>query len=325
MLENNNLRILRIPLWEANYMELIEKIFNEEFYNTKINLVKEGIFPITKDKDNNDITISTDTGFLRSGTLQGEGKFTGTPSLFIRTSGCNLRCVWKEKNISVKCDTPYSSFEPESNILTIDEIRKIIISNIGNISHVVISGGEPLLQKNGIENLILLLKSYAITITIETNGTIFNDIVARYSDLLSISPKLSTAAPTEDKLSTEFNQTLLSRHERDRYQIDVIQKYIDSCYNYTKKSGINYDSRITYKDFQLKFVISTPEDVQEIKEQYITKLSGVKLNDIVLMPEGTTSEEIIEKSKWVADLCVKNGFRFSTRLHILLFGNKRGV
>ena len=67
--------------------------------------------------------------------LQGEGRLAGTPSVFIRTSGCNLRCVW--------CDTPYTSWRPEGPSWPIDRILRAVEKH--PTRHVVITGGEPLL------------------------------------------------------------------------------------------------------------------------------------------------------------------------------------
>ena len=163
----------------------------------KLNLVQGGIFPI-KGNLNED-----STGFKYSGTFQGEGKLTGTPCLFIRTSTCNLRCAWKglDGNGSL-CDTPYSSHNAETNHMEIDEIIDIVIENTvpQYINHVVISGGEPTMQSEALLELLKRLKNLNYHITIETNATRFNDEFCKYIDLVSMSPKLSSSTPWVENL-----------------------------------------------------------------------------------------------------------------------------
>ncbi|KKN02146.1 hypothetical protein LCGC14_1120730, partial [marine sediment metagenome] len=105
-------------------------------------------------------------------TIQGEGKYVGVPSYFIRTTGCNLRCAWKNPDNSItKCDTPYSSFSPEAgqelNINeTLSKLEKTAINDI------VITGGEPMLQKD-IVQMVNIFGDAGYFITVETNGTIY--------------------------------------------------------------------------------------------------------------------------------------------------------
>lgn len=277
----------------------------------KINLVKNGIFPITKDINGNQIKDSLDTGLSIAGTVQGEGKLLGTPCLFIRTSGCNLRCSWigADGNGS-PCDTPYSSHHPEKNMMSIDDIITIVQHNIGNMDYVVISGGEPTMQKD-LAELAFRLSTMGLHVTIETNGTIFNKDLTNYVSLMSISPKLKSSTPWKDNLKgtgIEFNDKWANRHERDRKNIKVIQQYIDS--------GV---------DFQLKFVVSNPADILEIENDFLNKLDCWSPDDIVLMPEGTSSEMLQQRSKWAIAAAIERGWRFTPRLHIDLFGKARAV
>ncbi|HXU50202.1 MAG TPA: 7-carboxy-7-deazaguanine synthase QueE, partial [Candidatus Binatia bacterium] len=112
--------------------------------------------------------------------VQGEGMLTGVPSVFVRTSGCNLRCTW--------CDTPYTSWQPEGEERTIDSIVREV--NGYNAAHVVITGGEPMIAP-AIAELTQALTQH---ITIETAGTVFVDVRC---DLMSISPKLANSTPIE--------------------------------------------------------------------------------------------------------------------------------
>jgi len=121
---------------------------------------------------------------------QGEGALTGTPSIFVRTSGCNLRCEF--------CDTPFASWEPEGPVLSVDEIMQQVLSiasNDASLKHVVVTGGEPLLPLEMV-SLCLRLKQHPFHITIETAGTIDREITC---DLMSISPKMSNSTPSVDR------------------------------------------------------------------------------------------------------------------------------
>lgn len=301
----------------------------------KINLVKNGIFPILKDENGEDIIGSLDTGFKVSGTIQGEGKLIGTPCLFIRTSGCNLRCSWvgSDGNGS-PCDTPYSSHNPEKNMMEIDSIIKILNANRGNISHVVISGGEPTLQKE-LGELLMNLSIEGFHTTIETNGTIYDTKVSKYTNLFSISPKLSTSTPWAENLKNtgiEFSLKWAEKHEETRIKREVLQNYINDCYEFSYSednislfpSGHDYSKKLRNKDFQLKFVVSTMDDIKEI-EEIVSCLNGVYPSDICLMPEGILPDDLMNKSGWVAMEAIKRGWRFTPRLHSLMFGTKRGV
>lgn len=115
-------------------------------------------------------------------TIQGEGRYAGAPSLFIRTSGCNLRCWW--------CDTPYTSHNPEGGIMEVGELISLALAS--KCDHVVITGGEPMLFAHSVALLVAGLRKRKL-ITIETNGTIYSDEV--HPDLWSVSPKLRSAAP----------------------------------------------------------------------------------------------------------------------------------
>lgn len=300
---------------------------------TTINLVEDGVFPIVIDIDGNKIKKSLDTGLNVSGTIQGEGKLLGIPSLFIRTSGCNLRCAWQMADGTCSiCDTAFASFTPDTNITEISDIYKLIRNNIVGIKHIVISGGEPMLQYKQIARLMNILSNkLKLHITIETNGTIFDPEVAEYTNLVSLSPKLSSSTPWQPNLrdtSIEYHERVALKHEHFRYNIPVIQAWIDSCYNLDPAypySDKKYLDRKPNKDFQLKFVVGSESDIIEIKEKYIRFLKGVEPFDIMLMPLGLNREQLEKTSRLVLRECVRNGWRYTPRLHIDIFNDKRSV
>ena len=217
--------------------------------------------------------------------IQGEGKLTGVPSVFVRASGCNLRCVW--------CDTPYASWEPQGEDLPVGEIVRRVEQF--NTPHVVVTGGEPMIMPDIVE-LCDALKSRACHITIETAATVYE---ALKLDLASLSPKLSNSTPRR----TRFEES----HERQRINFGVIQKFID-----------------TSPDFQLKFVVSAERDLDEI-EKTLKHVRNWQPADIQLMPEGTDAATLDSRAGWIARICKTRGYRFCPRLHIALFGNTRGT
>ena len=219
--------------------------------------------------------------------IQGEGRLIGTPSVFIRTSGCNLRCVW--------CDTPYTSWNQEGEDWTIKEVLREVRKH--SARHIVITGGEPLLAAE-IQELAAALKRVGAHITIETAATIFKPVAC---DLVSLSPKLANSTPWK-RQQGKFAQM----HEKRRLDLDVIQKFIDGY------------------DYQLKFVADQKRDFDEIRA-ILDQLKDVDSGRVLIMPQGKTSKELRRKARWIVELCKKNGFGYTPRLHIELFGNRRGT
>lgn len=218
--------------------------------------------------------------------IQGEGTLAGVPSVFVRVSGCNLRCVW--------CDTPYTSWNPEGSEMPIKEIAAKVRDYAA--SHVVLTGGEPMIFAESVE-LTQQLKQAGTHITVETAGTVYQPVTC---DLMSISPKLANSTPHQRE-----GGRWAAQHDRLRYQAEVLRR-LASAYAY-----------------QLKFVVSDPGDLPEIES--IVKETSADPSRVVLMPEGVTAEALRERAKWLVDLCKRHGYRYSPRLHIDIWGNQRGV
>ena len=300
----------------------------------KITLVRNGVFPITRDKYGNPLRNRPETGFDFPGTLQGEGKLAGIPVLFVRTNGCNLRCMWETESGEINiCDTPYSSCYPEdSEEWEIKDIIETIKTNSQFIKHMVISGGEPTTQPIALVQLARQLKQkLGFHTTLETNGIIFIPELVNWIDLFSISPKLSSSEPTAlkaRKLKKPIDESFFRDHKRFRRNIDTIQKYINACMDMGSYYADKPDStqkRLQSKDFQLKFVISGPSDVDEIKRDFLEHLIFIEPEDIVLMPLGGTREFLSKTFFMTAEMAIKNGWRFTPRLHIDLFDNRQGA
>ncbi len=218
--------------------------------------------------------------------VQGEGRLLGVPSAFVRTSGCNLRCTF--------CDSPYTSWEPEGERLTVEQILQYLAEF--PTRHAVVTGGEPLIAP-GIEDLCAGLRERGYHITVETAATVFKPVVC---DLASLSPKLSNSTPWD-----RDGGRSAERHDRLRLQPEVIRAFLERY------------------DYQLKFVIDRPGDVAEVLA-LLEQLPGVDRSRVLLMPQGITREELDARAPWMVEECKKHGFRYCPRLHIELYGNQRG-
>jgi len=225
--------------------------------------------------------------------IQGEGTFTGRPSIFVRTSGCNLKCGF--------CDTPYTSHDPESEYLEIYEIIQKLEELRSDCHHIVITGGEPMMQRN-LPDFVNALKDRGNKVTVETNGTIWNPDVK--PDLFSVSPKTSNSIP--------YN---MDHPKRDRF-VELHKKYnvFDHSIPPLVESGVEY---------QMKFVIQSREDLKEIQD-FNTKFN-IPNSNVFLMPEGTTRESQRNKAFTIAEICKEFGYNYCPRVHIEIWGPKRGV
>jgi len=220
--------------------------------------------------------------------IQGEGKLVGVPSVFVRASGCNLRCSF--------CDTPYASWDPEGEDMAVEAIVDRVASYATR--HVVLTGGEPMIMPE-IEPLAQALKDRGHHITIETAATVWKPVAV---DLASLSPKLSNSTPWERE-----GGRFAAAHERQRINVEVIQKFIDHS-----------------PDFQLKFVVSGEGDLAEI-EAVLKRVRGWRPEDVQLMPEGIDAGTLASRMGWIGEVCKRTGYRVSPRLHVLMYGNQRGT
>ncbi len=221
--------------------------------------------------------------------LQGEGELTGVSSVFVRTSGCNLRCNW--------CDTPYASWTPEGETLSVGQVLTAV--NRYPARHVVLTGGEPMLAKE-LPELAAALRQQGYHITIETAGTLPPGGIA--CDLASLSPKLANSLP-DDRLPPAWRE----RHERTRFQPDVLRAWVDG------------------HAYQFKFVVSAPKDLQEVRAMIDLLQRPIPPHKILLMPEARSLEEMRERAAWLSDQCKAFGYRYAHRLHLELYGNRRGT
>lgn len=207
----------------------------------------------------------------------------GVPSVFIRLAGCPLRCRW--------CDTKYALDHSAGTDYDVAEIVRAVAK--WDCRHIVVTGGEPMVNED-LPRLTQQLKAAGKHITIETSGIAF--IPNTPCDLMSISPKLSNSTPDDEKLT--------ALHEDSRLDIAVIAELID-----------NYD-------YQLKFVVDSPDDLLEIR-QTLREIENADTEKVMLMPQAVNKEQLLAKSSMVAELCKETGLIFSQRLHVLLWDNQR--
>lgn len=220
--------------------------------------------------------------------IQGEGKLAGVPSVFVRASGCNLRCDW--------CDTPYASWTPDGREQSAEQILQA--TRTYPARHVVLTGGEPIIMPD-IVPLARAIKDAGYHITIETAATVYQPAIV---DLASLSPKLSHSTPWQRE-----GGRFAAAHERNRLNVPVIQQFIDAA-----------------PDFQLKFVIARDSDLSEI-DALLERLRGWQPADVLLMPEGIDSGALAARAPRLSEICKERGFRYCPRLHIELYGNSRGT
>lgn len=176
--------------------------------------------------------------------------------------------------------------------MTVAEILSRVAET--NTRHTVVTGGEPMLFKETVA-LCEGLRGLGQHITIETAGTVFQELPC---DLMSISPKLANSTPHHDK---DWGP----RHEALRWQPEVIRQLMESS------------------DYQLKFVVAHPTDLDEIHS--CVKALNADAAKVLLMPEGRDNDTLAARSHWIAEAVKEFGYRYSPRLHVLIWGDKRGV
>jgi 7-carboxy-7-deazaguanine synthase len=229
--------------------------------------------------------------------LQGEGLLAGTPSVFVRSSGCNLRCHW--------CDTPFTSWKPVGEEWGIERIVAVVVAT--GHRHVVLTGGEPLLFEDAIP-LVNTLRRTGHHVTVETAGTLLPDRLptAPWADLVSVSPKLASSAPAADE-----HPAWHRRHASARRSDQAI-------------TGLLADA-----PWQLKFVVGSPADLDEalawLADLEVRRGAALDRRRVFVMPEGTDPAGLARTSAWLHPACRGAGLAFGPRHHIAWFGHTRGT
>lgn len=218
-------------------------------------------------------------------TVQGEGASAGKRAFFLRLSGCNLACSW--------CDTPFTwdwtgkngkvwGKAEETHIMEVADVHTALDglgAREGNL--LVITGGEPMLQRKALE---ALLWDLPLDVEIETNGTIAPP--ANWFVRYNVSPKISNSSNLTAK----------------RFNLEALEEF-------------------ARRDSIFKFVVSSADDIPEI--DFIVDKAGIRPSSVWLMPEGTTIGRMLESGPRVAQWAIDSGYNFTSRLHVLTWGNER--
>lgn len=234
--------------------------------------------------------------------LQGEGPSIGRPSVFVRLSRCNLACHW--------CDTAYTwrfigdnrphrdgaAFDREANQIVLEEAdvaaRILALLPDGLPLRLVVTGGEPLLQGAALALLVAALKEArpALHVEIETNGTV---------------KPVAALAPLVD----QFNVSAKLAHSGNPAELALLPERLAEW---------AADPRAFFK-----FVAASPDDLAEISG--LQELYAIPGERLFVMPEGTDSATLRERSRWLSAAALERGWRFTDRLHIHLYGDTRGT
>jgi 7-carboxy-7-deazaguanine synthase len=217
--------------------------------------------------------------------LQGEGASAGVPTVFVRLAQCNLHCTW--------CDTKYTwDFEQYSYEAEVHERSPVEVARIVNESptrRVVLTGGEPLLQQRALVSFFSALTP-GVVVEVETNGTLAPtpETLARV-DQWNVSPKLSNAGDPEPL----------------RLRPSVLLAF--------------RDARLSF----LKLVVASDADYAEA-DALVTRLAWPR-DRVLLMPQANDRDTLRSRMLNVAEAARARGFRFSSRLHLELWGGRRGT
>jgi len=236
--------------------------------------------------------------------LQGEGKYIGIPHLLIRVTGCKLRCQFAGGSF---CDTPYASWAPEKGKYTLDDVIDFY-EKYPQIKYTMITGGGPTAHPELLMNLCdIAVNKYDHWVTIETEGSQFVHTDAQF---ISLSPKLSNSTPVPGTImpytGKEVTEKQKTQHEQWRTNYSAMKELLNE-----------------HQEYQVKPVISNETDLKEFKT--LQKILSVPNDKVYLMPEGLNREQLTRRRLWLTDICVKEGYNYTDRLHIITYGDKRGV
>lgn len=213
--------------------------------------------------------------------LQGEGASAGAPAVFVRLYGCNLGCGW--------CDTAYSWDSKTGGIvMPARELAEAISSY--PCRRIVLTGGEPLMQQEGLPELLDLLPDHAIEV--ETNGTLApSDYLADRVEQFNVSPKLGHAGVSP---SAALRPDVLG----------------------------HYATTLAARSW-FKFVVSNEADIVVVNR--LAEECNMDRNRVILMPLAADRQQLEAIRLHIAELAIKHGLRFSDRLHMTLWGDRKGV
>jgi organic radical activating enzyme len=218
--------------------------------------------------------------------IQGEGLNAGKHAVFLRMALCNLACEW--------CDTKYTwdwknyDYANEVKEMSVGQVKADLLKR--GVKHLVLTGGEPMLQQGELLPLLQSLKTTGFFIEVETNGTLTpTGEMIEVVDQWNVSPKLENSGNSSS-----------SREKQE-------------CYRFFKQ----------LQNALFKYVICTREDLEEVET--LAKRHGIPDGKIMLMPQARTREDLVERTGWLQDESSRRNYLFSTRLQVELWGDRRGV
>lgn len=223
-------------------------------------------------------------------TYQGEGPSTGRRCGFVRLGRCNLDCAW--------CDTPWTwdwsgangtVYDPSTELDRVDVDAVVARVRDMNVGLVVVTGGEPMLQRSGLTDLVDALAP-THDIEIETNGTRapWPALVAHGGVRFNVSPKLA---------NSECDPT----RRYDPYALDAL---------------------VACGRARFKFVVCEPTDLAEVG--LLVERHAIDASSVWIMPEGRTDAEQAARRAAIACAALAYGYNLSGRLHVAIWGDQRG-
>lgn len=225
--------------------------------------------------------------------IQGEGKYIGTPAIFLRTQGCVLNCSWCDTYNVWRYGTSYS-YDEIWNF-----VRKYLQPEI-NLVHIVLTGGEPLARQKELIPLINYIYQQTRMppfIEVETSGTIAPSEIAGFISHYNVSPKLKN-----------------SGMEKIRRVKDDAMNFFGHMTNVATQSP----------HISFKFVVRDKMDVEEAQDTYILPYE-INPDNVYLMAEASTREQLQEREPVVVELAKSFGYKYSTRLHLHIWNKATGV
>lgn len=237
--------------------------------------------------------------------IQTEGSQAGRPNILVRTTGCTHRCFFGQGGW---CDSWYTSIHPEKGQYTIGDVEQMIIDN-PHITNLMLTGGSPTMHPLLMEQIMELADQYGIYVTLETEGSHFV-ATKRPIDLISLSPKFTNSIPklgVDTPTGKVVDDRMIEQHNKFRLNYPAMRQMIEY-----------------HKDYHFKPVIDRNKPIWEEVEHCMTLLN-IPREKVWVMPAGSTQQELMPNYAYVMEECIKRGYNFTGRAHIIAYNDKRGV
>ena len=239
--------------------------------------------------------------------VQTEGSRAGRPHFLVRTTGCTHRCYFGEGGW---CDSWYTSIHPEKGTWTLNAIEEMFEAH-PQINHLMITGGSPTMHPELVDELINIAKNMrGMYVTIETEGSHF--VETNYKiDLVSLSPKFLNSVPklgTKTPQGKDVDQRMIDQHNKFRMKYNAMKQMMDYHLDYHFKPVVDRNDPFIWEQI----------------EAFI-KLHNIPNNKVWVMPAGDTFDKLQPNYAYVMEECIKRGYNFTGRAHIVAYNDLRGV